>query len=338
MRSESNPNIQVSSPSNIAFVKYWGKYKEQLPINSSISMTLNKSRSFFDITLVPKEKRIVSSFLFENQSNESFEKKMEEFLRKIDLNILKNFSLNIKCHNSFPHSSGIASSASSMSALIYGLLSLDNEISNSAHSLSDMSYYARLGSGSASRSLFPHFSIWDFKSPESATQMNEYHKDFLTLKDAILIIDEDKKEVSSSLGHSLMDKNPYKEIRIDHATNNLNKLLIAMKDNDKKTFGKILEDEALTLHALMMTSDPSFILMKPNTLIAIKKIKNYREETGLPVYFTLDAGANLHLLYFCKNEKDIHIFIENELKTLCSREKVIYDEIGDGPIIHKISL
>jgi len=93
---------------------------------------------------------------------------------------------------------------------------------------------------------------------------------------------------------------------------------------------EIVESEALTLHAMMMSSNPYFILMKPNTLEIINKIWDFREKTGLPVCFTLDAGANVHVLYPEKDAKKVFEFIKNELVAYCENEQYLCDRIGDG--------
>jgi diphosphomevalonate decarboxylase len=96
-------------------------------------------------------------------------------------------------------------------------------------------------------------------------------------------------------------------------------------------FGRIAEDEALTLHALMMSSNPSFMLIEPNTVALIKKIRAFRADTGHPVFFTLDAGPNIHLLYPGSVVHEVRSFIESDLKRLCENEYYIQDWVGEGP-------
>ena len=105
-----------------------------------------------------------------------------------------------------------------------------------------------------------------------------------------------------------------------------------MKSGDVDAFGKIAESEALTLHALMMTSNPSFILLKPNTLSAIEKISAFRTETKLPLYYSLDAGPNLHLLYPDNVAKEVKSFINAELVQFCENKKWLEDNVGEGPL------
>jgi diphosphomevalonate decarboxylase len=104
---------------------------------------------------------------------------------------------------------------------------------------------------------------------------------------------------------------------------------------DLELFGEIVESEALTLHALMMCSKPSYTLMTPNTLSMIEAIRDFRESSKLPLYFTLDAGPNIHLLYPKKIQSKVQEFIELELKQFCENERVIYDQVGKGPKLIK---
>ena len=92
----------------------------------------------------------------------------------------------------------------------------------------------------------------------------------------------------------------------------------------------IVELEALSLHSMMMTSDPYFILMQPNTLAIIQKIWEFRKNTNIPLCFTLDAGANVHLLYPKINKFEIHKFIKGELLMFCQDGNYIQDEVGEG--------
>ena len=111
---------------------------------------------------------------------------------------------------------------------------------------------------------------------------------------------------------------------------NLKKLQPVFESGDLNTFINIVESEALTLHAMMMSSNPYFILMKPNTLEIIQKLWAYRKETGSKVCFTLDAGANVHVLY-PESEKDpVLQFISKELAQFCQKGQYICDEVGFG--------
>src|SRR5690606_32115799 len=147
---------------------------------------------------------------------------------------------------------------------------------------------------------------------DHAKPLLEVHPSMQSMQDAILIIDSGAKKVSSSDGHALIENHPFKEARIKQANNNYEKLLLSLKTGDFSLFDKVVREEAMTLHALMMTSDPSYFLMKPNGLKAIELILAFKEKTNLPVTFTLDAGPNIHLLYPEEVGKKVTLFIENE--------------------------
>lgn len=337
--------VSWKSPSNIALVKYWGKFGNQLPKNPSLSFSLKESYSQTTIQYQSAKNTPKREFLFENTTQEKFAKRIWEYIDSLDkiYPFLSELDLRISSHNSFPHSAGIASSASAMSALALCFVDMERKIYGSpkreADFLKKASYLARLASGSAARSVYPGFSIWGMAKSIEESSDNKFaisfnqniHPHFDHLKDTILIVDSGEKEVSSSVGHSLMNDHPFAEDRILQANKHLKELSNALHCGDKNTFIKVVESEALSLHGLMMSSNPWFVLMKPQSLEIIQKIKTYREQTGYFICFTLDAGPNVHIIYSDEKELDIIRFIDNELKPLCYQNKAIYDEMGDGP-------
>ena len=335
------------SPSNIAIVKYWGKHGDQLPRNPSFSFTL--SASFTDMLLEFEfrenyDNEIDLEFYFHQEPNAAFHAKMVKFLERLIpiYPFLPQLSLKVYSGNSFPHSAGIASSASAMSALALCLCSLEDHLFGTLKDPAEFdqkaSFIARLGSGSACRSIFPHASVWGTTSAlEGSSDLfgisaeGWLHDTFKDFHDDILIVSKDEKKVSSRAGHALMEGNPYAEARYTQARARLSNLSEALKMGDLPAFGKIAEDEALTLHALMMCSNPSYMLMRPNSLAIIEKIRNYREDTGHQVYFTLDAGPNIHVLYPGTIVQEVRTFIESDLKQYCENEYYIQDWVGEGP-------
>ena len=333
-----------ASPSNIALVKYWGKKGKQIPQNPSISFTLSECRSETFVSF-EKADSFGFRFFFEGKENPTFGAKIEKFLLDYQafFPFINQLNLKVESHNTFPHSSGIASSASSMSAFVMCLMDLERSLSLSKGRLIELdlqkaSHFARLASGSASRSVFPKMALWGatpyFKgsSDEYAVSLeNDIHPVFKTYRDSILIVSGETKSVSSRAGHALMEGNPYASARYAQANENIKNLLVALQSGDLDTFINITESEALQLHALMMCSHPSFILMKPNTLNLINEIRQFREETKIPLCFTLDAGPNVHLLYPEKEADKVDGFIRNVLSSYCAGGRWIADRVGDGP-------
>lgn len=329
--------VKWQSPSNIALVKYWGKSPKgpQIPQNPSISLTLSQCRTETSV-FYEESDRFGLHFRFDGKENPEFQTKLVDFLKTqmVRFPFLNRMDLQIDSHNSFPHSSGIASSASSMSALVLCLL----DIENNNMDLQEASRLARLASGSACRSVFPKAALWGtteaFKgsSDEYAVSLeDQIDPIFKTYHDSILIVSDAKKAVSSRAGHALMDTNPYANTRYAVANRNVADLLSALKTGDLETFIKITESEAMQLHALMMCSNPSFILMKPNTLRIINTLYEFRRETDIPVCFTLDAGPNVHLLYPDQHAEMVERFIMDELEPYCHEGQWIADRVGNGP-------
>ena len=156
------------------------------------------------------------------------------------------------------------------------------------------------------------------------------HLNFNNYQDTILLVDKGEKQVSSTVGHDLMHNHPYAEQRFAQAHDHLSKLKTVLETGDLEKFIAIVESEALTLHAMMMTSMPYFILMKPNTLEIINAIWKFRKTHNIPVCFTLDAGANVHVLYPENVSVAVLQFIQDELVGYCQNGQYICDAIGNG--------
>ena len=326
------------SPSNIALVKYWGKKGKQIPQNPSISFTLSECRTETFVTF-EKADRFGFRFFFEGQENPAFGAKIEKFLLdyQVFFPFINQLNLKVESRNTFPHSSGIASSASSMSAFVMCLLDIESQMIGKDIDFQKASCFARLASGSAARSVFPKMALWGAtdcykgSSDEYAVSLeNDIHAVFKSFCDSILIVSGETKSVSSRAGHALMEGNPYASARYAQANENIKSLLVALKSGDLDTFINITESEALQLHALMMCSNPSYILMKPNTLNLIHQIRQFRNETHIPLCFTLDAGPNVHLLYPESESKTVSEFVDVVLSFYCADNHWIEDSVGDG--------
>ena len=347
----SSTTVNSACPSNIALIKYWGKYDNQIPANPSISYTLNHCRTNTQMEFIADQPFSVQTFLAGTEEVK-FAEKIEKYFRNIEKYlpwILKGKYI-IKTENSFPHSSGIASSASGFGAIAKCLMELDTKFSSDNHQPTTInqkaSFLARLGSGSACRSLYSGLVVWG-ETPEVEGSSDifavqypneEIHPVFKNFSDWVLLIHEGQKSVSSTVGHGLMNTNPYAERRFQEARENFVPMKEILKSGDLQKFITLVEHEALTLHAMMMMSEPAFILMKTGTMEVINKLWKFREETGLPLFFTLDAGANVHLLFpnsdvNCHAEpveasvEKIKNFIESELLQHTQNGGVVKDEM-----------
>ncbi|RMZ59534.1 diphosphomevalonate decarboxylase [Chryseobacterium nematophagum] len=334
----SSQTVASSCPSNIALIKYWGKYEDQIPANPSISYTLHNCKTNTSMEFLAHEPFSVQTFLT-GIEEAKFAEKIEKFFKNIEKYlpwILKGKYI-IKTENTFPHSSGIASSASGFGAIAKCLMELEVIFTGEKSEtewVKKVSFLARLGSGSACRSVYNGMVVWgECDEVEGSSDLfaiqypsSEIHQVFKDFNDWVLLIHEGQKSVSSTVGHGLMKTNPYAERRFQEAKENFVPLKEILKKGDLAGFIKLVEHEALTLHAMMMMSDPAFILMKTGTLEVINKIWDFRKETNLPLFFTLDAGANVHLLFPNNGEEEkIKSFIETELLQYTQKKGVVKD-------------
>lgn len=340
-------NTTWTSPSNIALVKYWGKYDNQIPANPSISITLSACHTKTELHWATSNSgKFEIDFYFDGIKNEAFGTKIKKFLESLpNRNYLNSLHFTAHSSNTFPHSAGIASSASGMSAFVLCFLEMEKQVfglhQNDADFYREASILSRLASGSASRSVYGGLASWGKSnvivdsSDLYATQYSgELHADFKNLQDSIIICDRGEKSVSSRAGHGLMNTNPYALRRFEHAHENMEALLDSMKIGNWDKFAAIVENEALTLHGMMMMSYPWFILMKPKTIELLDVIKSYREKTGIRMCFTLDAGPNIHLIYPESEKAKVLEFLKNEVENHLPENSIIFDHEGNGP--HKL--
>ena len=341
------------SPSNIAIVKYWGKKGGQHPQNASISFTLSQSQTRTRVAYSPRleDEGILRSFYFQGQGSEGFKQRVEAYLNSMverEFPLLRQYSLNIMTENTFPHSCGLASSSSAFSSLALCLCEIYQRLeeSTASHQLFGTengefrrwaSRIAREGSGSACRSLYAPMSLWgvcegvDFSRDEFAIPLEGIHPNFLQLKNVICLVDKKNKRISSRMGHQLMDNCPFSSARYKTANERVVKLIDILRSGDLWAFIKLAEEEAMALHGMMMLSSLSYLILQPNSLSIMEKIRDFRRRYRIPIGFTMDAGPNIHLIYFDKDEERDRIrrFLLEEIAPFT--EGLIEDELGMGP-------
>jgi len=243
--------IGWQAPSNIALVKYWGKKAGQIPTNPSVSFTLETSATRTELRYrkasgtspVPDFK-----VFLEGTPAPHFEDKIREFFKRILAYqpFLANYEFEIHTENTFPHSSGIASSASGMAALALCLMELERSIfPDTTEELfyRKASFMARLGSGSAARSIQGNLVLWGSHPPIPGSSdlygipypltVAPVYK---TFQDTILLVDKGPKKVSSSVGHGLMKSHPYAPARFDQARSHIDALMPIFRDGDLDGF------------------------------------------------------------------------------------------------------
>jgi diphosphomevalonate decarboxylase len=212
----------------------------------------------------------------------------------------------ISTNNSFPASAGIASSASGFAALtVAAAAALGLQLSEK-----ELSGLARLGSGSACRSVPDGFVKWEGEYARSL-----YPPDYWDLRDILVIVETTPKKISSSTGHDLVQTSPYYTKRLEQLPERLKRCERALKNKDIVRLGEVIEEDCLDMHHVMQTQNPPLFYWNNETKRVIEEL----QESGLPAYFTNDAGPNVHVLCESKNEKKVRALFEKEYQVLVNR-------------------
>lgn len=286
------------APSNIAFIKYWGKKDEilRLPENGSISMNLSNLSTITTVEFNPKFKKdeiIINNQKEENEGSRAI-KHLDRIrkLAKINLNPSASLRARVVTKNNFPTGTGLSSSASGFAALtVAGAKAAGLNLSEK-----ELSILARQGSGSACRSIPDGFVEWlDGDTSDTSYGVSLYPESYWNIVDVVAIVSKNKKEVSTSEGQKLAASSPFFPVRLERISRKIKLIKKYLQEKDFKNFGELLEAEALELHTIMLTSSPSLIYWLPGTLRVMHAVKRWRQE-GLGVYFTVNTGQDIHLI------------------------------------------
>ncbi len=327
---------KASAPSNIAFLKYWGKEdaKLQWPSNNSLSMTLNECQTFTTACVRNSFKNFSFKKEGENEQEDSFSLKVIKHLEFLKKKYQFSSFLEVSTYNNFPTASGVASSASGFAALTFAAIaawtesSSFEELEGKGFSRETLAQLARLGSGSAGRSLFGGYVVWEKgTSPEEQRVKSFLPKSHWDLADTIVILSQEEKGLSSREAHKRVPTSPLFSLRVSGLREREMLFSQALEKKDMKSLGELLETEALEIHFILMTATEPFSYLKENTLEFLSWLRNLRRETHLEVYFTIDAGANVHVICeLSTREKFLFYFRRDFPKT-----PFLLDAVGDGP-------
>lgn len=278
---------------NIAFIKYWGQLNADLclPLNNSISMTLDQAQTVTTVEF--SEALLADTFTLNGDpTSESASRRVSRHLDRIRELANVRMSAKVVSQNSFPAASGIASSASGFAALtVAACAALGLSLSSR-----ELSRLARLASGSACRSIFGGFVEWIAGTTHEDSYAQQIAPaEYWDLADIISVISGDPKPISSEMGHALAPTSPFLAARLAALDTSLVRVRAAVAQRDLRMLGEVAEQDALSLHAVSMTSHPSILYLKPGTIAVMHHVRQWRQE-GLLVYFTIDAGPNIHIL------------------------------------------
>ena len=278
---------------NIALVKYWGRrdHALNLPLTSSISMTVDKlvTRTTVEASEDVKEDSLDINSVPQGGAP------LARVVRHLD-RLRERAGVDLRCrvssHNTFAASAGLASSASGFAALtVAGLAALGAKVDEG-----EASAFARMGSGSAARSIYGGFVEWhagrDHATSRAEPLAPPSHWD---LRDVVVVLSEGEKKVGSSEGHEVAETSPFNAGRVARVPHLLREVRAGIQARDVRQVGEAAEEDAYLMHAVMMTSRPSLLYWNPQTVAGLHAVRRWREE-GIAVYATIDAGPNLHLI------------------------------------------
>lgn len=317
-----NMKATAVAPSNIAFIKYWGRKDEELrlPENGSISMNLSNLLTTTTVEFnknFKKDEVIINSQKEENEGNRAI-KHLDRIRRLAKI----NYKAKVVTKNNFPTGTGLSSSASGFAALTVAA----SAAAGLKLSEKELSILARQGSGSACRSIPDGFVEWlDGDTSDTSYGVSLYPKNYWDIVDVVAIVSRNKKEVSTTEGQKLAKSSPFFQVRLSNIKGKINLIKKYMKEKKFSLFGELVEGEALELHAIMLTSAPSLIYLLPGSLRVMHMVKKWRQE-GLEVYFTVNTGQDIHLI--CQ-KKDVEKIVK-KAQDLSDIQKTIINYPAEG--------
>lgn len=317
---------KAKGPINIALIKYWGKEDEELitPLNNSISLTLDTNTFYTETKVTIKQTSEVKDNTKENDISliingkaSNITKRIKNIFKKflsMDNQICKELSISkldikIESINTFPIASGCASSASSMAALVLAItsaLKLENIISKT-----ELTKIARLGSGSACRSIFGGICEWEKGNKDDSMAIQLYEKNYWDLGIKLIIVSQKEKDVSSSLGMKITkETSELFKYRINYIVKqNLENIKKCLKEKDFNNFAEIIIKDSNNFHACCRDSYPSINYLNEESDFIMKIVMSLNKIYGKNICaYTFDAGSNAFLIYEMKNKTIIDDF------------------------------
>lgn len=330
-------------PSNIAFIKYWGKRdkEQQWPANSSLSMTLTNCYTLTKVSHL-QEAEDHKIYLGDKElfRGDSFATKIFAHLDRLAKTLGQHEKLLVFTENKFPTACGIASSASGLAALTLAAIAAWTEstdwdsLEQKKFSKERLAYLARLGSGSACRSFWEGFVYWDAGASAKGQQVQAlFPQKHWNLQDTIILFSQNLKKKPSSQAHLDAWSSLLFKPRLAGLREREEKIKLALENRNIKELGFHLEQEALEMHSVMMTANPPTCYLDDKSSQFISWVKSIRREKGIPVYFTIDAGPNIHII----GEEEAQKLFHHELKKSFPDIPFIQDRVGPGPTLSTLT-
>ena len=286
---------------NIAFIKYWGNRDNhlRLPVNGSISMNLD---GLFTRTTVTFNSSKQDSLTINDHA--VMGKGLERVSSILDLvrgMAYINERADVVSSNNFPAGAGIASSAAAFAALALA----SSTAAGLTLSEKQLSRLARRGSGSASRSIPSGFVEWKMGAgDDDCAAVSIAPPKHWDLTDCIAIVNASHKKTGSTEGHAIAGTSPLQNARVEDTPRRLDICRNAILNKDFDSFANIIEHDSDMMHSVMMTSNPPLMYWQAATVGIFHAVREWRA-SGLSAAYTVDAGANVHVICLSDHVKEV---------------------------------
>ncbi len=277
---------------NIALIKYWGNQDDdlRLPANPSLSMNLGDLQTVTAVTFddrLPADELLINGTEFSGPALQRVTASLDLVRRLAGIDT----PARIESDSNVPVGSGIASSSAAFAALsVAAAAAAGLDLAETA-----LSRLARRGSGSASRSVPAGYCEWVTGSDQTSVATSIAPPDHWDLRDVVVVASRAHKAVGSSGGHPLARTSSLQAARVAGVEARLEACRETLLARDLDRMGPVIEEDAVIMHAVMMSSRPPLYYWTPTTMALILATQQWRAE-GIPVYFTIDAGPNVHLI------------------------------------------
>ncbi len=322
--------VTVEAPANIAFIKYWGArdLESALPENASVSMTLDHCRARTTVERLPAAGRdevlLATAGGVLEEAPVAFVAGVRRHLDQLRRWAAVEVPFRVATRNNFPTGAGIASSAAGFAALAIAVAASLERDPDAA----ELSLLARLsGSGSAARSVMGGYVRWPADDADPASPaVSLAPADHWPLCDLVAVVDTAFKSVSSREGHRRASTSPQFALRQERLGERLAAVGQAIRDRDLERLGPIVEQEAIDLHLIAMSSRPPIFYWRPGTLEVLEAVRQLRAR-GVGAWFTMDAGPNVHVICGPGDEEAVAAALAGLPRVI----SLLRDRVGTGP-------
>jgi len=308
---------------NIALIKYWGNRNDalRLPANSSLSMNLAALATTTTVEF-RSDLDADSVMIDDAEATASARERVIAHLDRVRVLASIQKKAKVISRNNFPAGTGLASSASAFAALTVAACAA----AGLQLSTDELSRLARRASGSACRSVPGGYVLWDAcDNDDCSFGRTIAPADHWDLRDVIAIVESAHKATGSTEGHAIAGTSPFQVARVASTPERLERCRAAILAHDFLALADVIEQDALAMHAVMMTSVPSLLYWRPATLAVMQAVHAWRAD-GLAVAFTIDAGPNVHCI--CPAESSTQV--EHLVRAIPGVERALTSGVGPG--------